>query len=128
MAGRPRCGGPDEAVVPYAIRHTIATEMRSCGVPELELAGQLGHSMPNSRTTGRYAKYAPIHLSAARAAIDEFVTEINREADQSIHPKSNFRVNCVLVSETTAGKPLVSGAGEGIRTLDPNLGKVVLYP
>jgi hypothetical protein len=29
-------------------------------------------------------------------------------------------------------KPLVflrkSGAGEGIRTLDPNLGKVVLYP
>jgi hypothetical protein len=24
--------------------------------------------------------------------------------------------------------PLKSGAGEGIRTLDPNLGKVVLYP
>ena len=23
---------------------------------------------------------------------------------------------------------LISGAGEGIRTLDPNLGKVVLYP
>ena len=46
------------------------------------------------------------------------------------------------VSETRAGKqktapkdrskPLISfrksGAGEGIRTLDPNLGKVVLYP
>ena len=31
-----------------------------------------------------------------------------------------------------AGKPLIIkdliGAGEGIRTLDPNLGKVVLYP
>jgi hypothetical protein len=25
-------------------------------------------------------------------------------------------------------KPLKTGAGEGIRTLDPNLGKVVLYP
>ena len=24
--------------------------------------------------------------------------------------------------------PMVAGAGEGIRTLDPNLGKVVLYP
>jgi hypothetical protein len=24
--------------------------------------------------------------------------------------------------------PLVAAAGEGIRTLDPNLGKVVLYP
>jgi hypothetical protein len=31
----------------------------------------------------------------------------------------------------TAGVPLTGwryGAGEGIRTLDPNLGKVVLYP
>jgi hypothetical protein len=25
-------------------------------------------------------------------------------------------------------KPRKTGAGEGIRTLDPNLGKVVLYP
>jgi hypothetical protein len=25
-------------------------------------------------------------------------------------------------------KSLKTGAGEGIRTLDPNLGKVVLYP
>jgi hypothetical protein len=49
---------------------------------------------------------------------------------------------CFPVSQTGAGKqktvvndrskPLISlnkfGAGEGIRTLDPNLGKVVLYP
>ncbi len=27
-----------------------------------------------------------------------------------------------------SGKPRKTGAGEGIRTLDPNLGKVVLYP
>jgi hypothetical protein len=27
-----------------------------------------------------------------------------------------------------AWRNLCSGAGEGIRTLDPNLGKVVLYP
>ena len=26
------------------------------------------------------------------------------------------------------GRQKCSGAGEGIRTLDPNLGKVVLYP
>ena len=119
--------------MPYTIRHTIATELRAHGVPELELAGLLGHAMPNFRTTGRYAKYAPTHLSAARAAIDELATEIGRAASRPIHPttdvsENRVRVSCVLVTKPTAGKPLISGAGEGIRTLDPNLGKVVLYP
>ena len=123
-----KAAGLDAEVVPYTIRHTIATVLRTRGVPELELAGLLGHAMPNFRTTGRYAKYAPTHLSAARAAIDEFATEIGRAATRPIHPKSDVRVSCVLVTESTVGKPLISGAGEGIRTLDPNLGKVVLYP
>ena len=120
--------GLDDAVVPYTIRHSIATELRGRGVPELELAGLLGHSMPNFRTTGRYAKYAPNHLSAAKASLDEIAVEIDRVATRSIHPNRNVRVSCVLVSKPMAGKPLFSGAGEGIRTLDPNLGKVVLYP
>ena len=120
--------GLDDAVVPYTIRHTIATELRARGVPELELAGLLGHSMPNFRTTGRYAKYAPTHLSAARAAIDEFMTEISRAATRPTYPNFDLRVSCVLVTSSPVSKPLISGAGEGIRTLDPNLGKVVLYP
>ena len=33
--------------------------------------------------------------------------------------KSRLAAACLLA---------ISGAGEGIRTLDPNLGKVVLYP
>ena len=33
-----------------------------------------------------------------------------------------------LSAAVCARKFLKSGAGEGIRTLDPNLGKVVLYP
>ena len=120
--------GLDDAVVPYTIRHTIATELRARGVPELELAGLLGHAMPNFRTTGRYAKYAPNHLSAARAAVDDFVTEIGRAATRPTYPNFNVRVSCVLVTSATVGKPLISGAGDGIRTHDPNLGKVVLYP
>ncbi len=125
--------GLDDLVVPYTIRHTIATELRARGVPELELAGLLGHSMPNFRTTGRYAKYAPTHLSAARAAIDALATEIGRVGARPIHPETTIsetsvRVSCVLVSSSTGGNPLITGAGEGIRTLDPNLGKVVLYP
>ncbi len=120
--------GLDDAVVPYTIRHTIATELRARGVPELELAGLLGHAMPNFRTTGRYAKYAPNHLSAARTAVDNFVTEIGRVAARPTYPNSNLRVSCVLVTSSTVAKPLFSGAGDGIRTHDPNLGKVVLYP
>lgn len=65
--------GLDASVVPYTIRHTIATELRARGVPELELAGLLGHAMPSFRTTGRYAKYAPNYLSAARKAMDDLV-------------------------------------------------------
>ena len=115
-------------VVPYAIRHTVATEMRSRGVPELEIAGLLGHNMPNFRTTGRYAKYAPEYLSQARQAIDEFVREIDRAATRSINPNNKVRSRCVPVNyvegQETLGK---TGAGDGIRTHDPNLGKVVLY-
>ena len=127
------CAKLDDLVVPYTIRHTIATELRARGVPELELAGLLGHSMPNFRTTGRYAKYAPTHLSAARAAIDALATEIGRVAARPTYPETTMsetgvRVSCVLVSSATVGKPLIAGAGGGIRTLDPNLGKVVLYP
>jgi hypothetical protein len=34
-----------------------------------------------------------------------------------------------IVNKNSAAKCLIFlGAGEGIRTLDPNLGKVVLYP
>ncbi len=34
----------------------------------------------------------------------------------------------LLIAIHPAMKPVENGAGEGIRTLDPNLGKVVLYP
>jgi hypothetical protein len=38
------------------------------------------------------------------------------------HVLGTFRYPCLRVGQ------LNTGAGEGIRTLDPNLGKVVLYP
>lgn len=123
--------GLDEEVVPYAIRHTIATEMRARGVPELELAGFLGHVMPNIRTTGRYTHVAPDHLSRAKTALDEIANDIDRSAKRPT-VGFNLRARC-LPEPSEMGcnpitKPLKSGAGEGIRTLDPNLGKVVLYP
>jgi hypothetical protein len=41
---------------------------------------------------------------------------------------SGVRASCVLISTSVDANPSITGAGEGIRTLDPNLGKVVLYP
>ncbi len=49
----------------------------------------------------------------------------------SIHEDASCRHPGLVLARAAAGKPAaiaVIGAGEGIRTLDPNLGKVVLYP
>jgi hypothetical protein len=39
-----------------------------------------------------------------------------------------MRQRGMTVVPTKTANPKIFGAGEGIRTLDPNLGKVVLYP
>ena len=117
--------GPD--VTAYTVRHTIGTELAARGVPELEIAALMGHRMPNSRTTGRYIHVAPDRLASARKALDEIASEIERVAARPISPETSVRASSVLLP-----KPRVSlthcnpGAGEGIRTLDPNLGKVML--
>jgi integrase len=119
--------GPD--VTAYTVRHTIGTELAARRVPELEIAALMGHRMPNSQTTGRYIHVAPDRLVSARKALDEIASEIERAATRPISPETSVRASCVLLP-----KPRVSltrwdhGAGEGIRTLDPNLGKVMLYP
>ena len=61
-------------VVPYTIRHTMATELRSRGVPAWEVAGYLGHRTHG--TTERYAKFAPDHLSQAVTALDTYCREL----------------------------------------------------
>ena len=115
--------GPD--VTAYTLRHTIATELTARGVPELEIAALLGHRMPNSRTTGRYVHVAPERLVSARKALDAIAAEVEQVATRPMSPQTSVRASCVL--GPTAGVPLTGwryGAGEGIRTLDPNLGKV----
>ncbi len=120
--------GPD--VTAYTVRHTIATELMARGVPELEIAALLGHWMPNIRTTGRYIHVAPGRLANAKAALEEIANEISQAATRPILP--TLRATCVAVPKLPAPiaqvKVLKNGAGEGIRTLDPNLGKVMLYP
>jgi hypothetical protein len=119
--------GPD--VTAYTIRHSIATELAARGVPELDIAAQLGHRLPNSQTTGRYIHVAPERLASARRALDAIASEIERVAARPISPETSVRARCVLLPKPREPlTPCEHGAGEGIRTLDPNLGKVVLYP
>ncbi len=47
--------------------------------------------------------------------------------DIMITVKANLLAAITVIS-MTSGCKWKTGAGEGIRTLDPNLGKVVLYP
>jgi integrase len=61
-------------VVPYTIRHTMATELRRRGVPQWEIAGMLGHH--TGGTSEVYAKYAPDYLGKAAAAIDDYMNEL----------------------------------------------------
>lgn len=81
-------------VTAYTVRHTMATEMRARGVPEMELAGFMGHLMPNIRTTGRYTHVAPDHLARARAVLDEIANDIDRVAARPM-VGSNLRASCV---------------------------------
>lgn len=62
-------------VVPKTIRHTMATELRSAGVPEAEIAGFLGHRAFGGKTEV-YAKYRPDYLGEATTAIDGYMARV----------------------------------------------------
>jgi integrase len=104
--------GLDAGVVPYAIRHTIATELRARKVPELELAGFLGHHMPNIRTTGRYAHVAADHLAKARRAVEAVANAIARAATRAMVP-GNQRASCVPVPQRPDGNPGAKPLNDG---------------
>lgn len=81
-------------VVPYSLRHTMATELAGRGVPELEISAMLGHVMPNNRTSARYVKYRPDFMTASRQRIDEVINEIGRVAARPMIPET-LRSTCV---------------------------------
>jgi integrase len=74
--------GLDKDVVPYTIRHTVATELRARGVPEWECRGFMGHR--SGGVTERYAKFQPNHLGAAVKAIDAYCIELSEKTETPI--------------------------------------------
>ena len=68
----------------------------------------------------RYAHLTPEYQERAIAALNDY------GQDSAWHKSGTAQENAL--PETSAKSLKKTGAGEGIRTLDPNLGKVVLYP
>ncbi len=66
--------GLDPGVIPYLIRHTMATTARSAGAPPWEVEGWLGHRRPG--TTERYAKYAPDYLGRTAEIVENHLSKL----------------------------------------------------
>ena len=106
---------------PYVLRHSLATELRSRGVPEWECAGWLGHRTAY-RTTEIYAKYRPEFLSQARAAIDAWMKEIG--ALLAAAPRSSetpVRVQYVPGLSPRPAKTLKMVGATGIEPVTPTM-------
>lgn len=65
----------DPKIVPYTIRHTMATELRKRSVPKLDVEGFLGHS--GESTSDIYSHYDPSYLKQAVNAIDSYFGELD---------------------------------------------------
>ena len=122
---RTTCGF-DMQVNPYSIRHTIARHLRASGVPAWEVGAQLGHKKRENSITEIYAPMDPSYLGKSLAAIEQFMDELLE--DPSKRPLISLPIRCPSEDEREAETVVNTGAGDEIRTHDPNLGKVVLYP
>ena len=69
---------------PYSLRHLMATELSARGVPQEVLQRQLGHKVPDMRTTDRYIKFDPRHLAEAKSGIEDFIHDLNKLTNRNL--------------------------------------------
>ena len=94
----------------------------------------------SNRMRGWYTKrraYRPDYCRTVVTALDGWMAELGlqsetaRAATRAVSDPVNLALRASgLQAKVATGQETLEtlGAGEGIRTLDPNLGKVVLYP
>lgn len=92
-------------IVPKTIRHTVATELRAKGVPQLDVEGLLGHLMSN-RVTAVYAKYDPSRLAAAKQGLSEIWDDVWTEAFLWLadHLRTSDKYGKAIVVDRERGK------------------------
>lgn len=104
-----QAAGLPDAITPYCLRHTMAVELRTRGVPEWEASGLMGHRRPG--VTERYAKFRPDYLSLGSKAIDAYFSDL-----KMVLPVPEYE--CVPVAcqspDGAVGKAWKYGAAMGI--------------
>jgi integrase len=105
-------------VSPYCLRHTMAAELRARNVPEWEVIGIMGHKSKTARTTERYARFRPDHLSLAVSAIDAYFADLRAGFGAlSDHILNPVRASSVLVPKL--GFPQSLGKMVGATGIEP---------
>lgn len=62
----------------YSLRHKIAAELRARGVAPDQRAMQLGHRLPDMRTTDGYGGFDARYLAQAASAIDAYMARLQK--------------------------------------------------
>jgi integrase len=76
-----RALGLSDDVEAKTIRHTVATRLRTMGVPAEEVETLLGHRVLK-KTTAVYAKYDPAYLKRTRVALSKIFREVSAAAQK----------------------------------------------
>jgi integrase len=121
----------------YGFRHFMADQVKKLfrGVPREHRSLWMGHVVRDgSRTTAHYESDDPhmlVDVAIATDCVIALVQEHCKRPLSAVEPLLNIDDLVAIgarVIPKNVKKQVVIGAGEGIRTLDPDLGKVVLYP
>ena len=100
--------GLDRDVVPYTIRHTLATWMSEQNVPEGELVAWFGHGK-ESTTRRWYIKrrvYRPDYLAAAAAAVEDLLIAVKREAGGWASPRPLNPIQLAVCVSQRSQRPI----------------------
>ena len=104
--------GLDPDIVPYTIRHTVATILDEAGVPENEIASFMGWRS-STRMTDWYIKrriYRPDYQANVVAALDRWMTDLGLTAEEApVGAGASSIPNVVYVRAASVTTPKLSG-------------------